>query len=136
MNERKNQYKKEPSEEGKDTHVPDGTCDLAVDSDGNAVNADVIMAEWNKLPAPFPRIKQMTDKRKTALRKRLRDASWLDGWREALRMAPNIPFLRGDASGGWVMDIEFFLRPDSVTKIIEGKYGTGSRSNGPDFTTF
>ena len=30
----------------------------------------------------------------------------------------------GKNDRGWKADIEFFLRPDSIAKILEGKYGT------------
>ncbi len=31
-------------------------------------------------------------------------------------------FLRGVSDRGWVADFEWFVRPESVTKLLEGKY--------------
>jgi len=39
-------------------------------------------------------------------------------------MIPDSPFLLGENDRGWRADIDWFLRPDSVTRILEGKYRT------------
>ena len=41
---------------------------------------------------------------------------------DAIERAMGSGFLTGQNDRGWVMDLEFFLRPDTVTKILEGKY--------------
>lgn len=65
---------------------------------------------------------QLTDKRRKAMQARWRDSWWRDHWREALERAGPSAFLRGGNDRGWVIDLEFFLRPDTVAKILEGKY--------------
>ena len=64
----------------------------------------------------------MTAKRKTALAARWREPFWRDHWRQALERAGPSTFLRGSNDRNWVIDFEFFLKPDSVAKILEGKY--------------
>ena len=39
-----------------------------------------------------------------------------------MKQIPDCPFLVGDNDKGWRADLDWFLRPDSVTKILEGKY--------------
>lgn len=56
--------------------------------------------------------------REATLKTRLRDPEW--DWRAALAKFP-LKLVSSDPSG-WVPDLDFFLRPDSVTKILEGKY--------------
>tara|TARA_R110000744_G_scaffold143896_1_gene255893 strand:- start:262 stop:588 length:327 start_codon:yes stop_codon:yes gene_type:complete len=34
----------------------------------------------------------------------------------------DIPFLMGDNDKGWMADLDFILRQDKVTKIMEGSY--------------
>ena len=34
-------------------------------------------------------------------------------------------FLRGNNDRNWKINLDFFLRPDSVTKILEGNYDNG-----------
>jgi hypothetical protein len=64
----------------------------------------------------------LNPKRRTALRARMRDPTWRDGWREALDRIPKCSFLMGHGSRRWKADLEWFLRPDSVSRILEGKY--------------
>lgn len=71
----------------------------------------------------------MTATRSKAFRTRLKDPAWRASWRRALEQAGQSPFLRGENDRGWKMDLDFFLRPDSVAKIIEGKYGNGPVAN-------
>jgi hypothetical protein len=91
--------------EGEDRTV--ATVDLA---------AEFLLA-WNHTTGATP-IRKMTDKRSASLRVRLADPDW--DWRAALAKFP----LRCFASdpNGYVPDVEFFLKPDTVTKILEGKY--------------
>lgn len=63
-----------------------------------------------------------TAKRKIAAKLRWMDEHWRSHWREAAERARESAFLSGRNDRGWVMDLEFFLRPDTVTKILEGKY--------------
>ena len=82
--------------------------------------ADLI-ERWNDLPDPFPRAKA-TSKRKKALKERLRDQTWRDGWKDAIERIPDLSFLGGANDRGWIANLEWFLRPDTVTKILEGSY--------------
>jgi len=80
----------------------------------------------------WPVAKSMTDSRKRALRSRLKDPSWVASWKAALERAGQSVFLGGQNDRGWRMDVDFFLRPDSVTKIIEGKYDGNGKTGGAD----
>lgn len=78
--------------------------------------------EWNQLPQPFPKIRTLSEGRVRALRARLKGDAWRETWREALARLPDSPFLRGENDRKWVADVDWFLKPDSVAKVIEGKY--------------
>ena len=88
----------------------------------NRLNYAEFFSAWNQLPEPIPHVQRMSDKRKKKLRTRMADSWWCDNWRKALDKIPQTPFLCGDNNRGWKADIDFFLQPDSVTKILEGKY--------------
>ncbi|MCC7334416.1 MAG: hypothetical protein IT422_04950 [Pirellulaceae bacterium] len=64
----------------------------------------------------------LTDKRRKAVHVRVRDPAWLDSWSKAVSIASKSDFCRGINDRGWVADLEWFLKPDSVAKLIEGKY--------------
>ena len=65
---------------------------------------------------------RLTKKRTTALAARWNDPWWRDNWRAALDRGSGSAFLRGANDRGWMIDFEFFLKPDTVSKILEGKY--------------
>ena len=65
---------------------------------------------------------RLTDSRKKKIRTRLKEKWWRDNWQSAITRAAQSPFLRGESDGGWAADIDWFLRPDSATKILEGNY--------------
>jgi hypothetical protein len=67
----------------------------------------------------------MTPKLIAALAARCRDPIWRQLWRQALCKLPQSSFLRGERprdGRDWRADIDWFLKPDSVSKILEGKY--------------
>jgi hypothetical protein len=83
--------------------------------------ADRITQAWNAVRGITP-VRKWSEERKRRLRARLRDPTWLDDAMKAIALIPERPFLLGDNERGWRADIEWFLRPDSVSKVLEGKY--------------
>lgn len=81
--------------------------------------ADEIVAEFN---GTFGLQCRLTPKRRKQLTTRWRDPHWREHWQEALSRAGPSKFLRGQNDRGWQIDLEFFLRPDTLDKILEGKY--------------
>lgn len=75
---------------------------------------------WNELPEPFGKIRVMSSGRLKTFGARLLEPGW--NWREAINLMPSCPFLAGQNQRKWVANVEFFLRPDSVAKILEGRY--------------
>ena len=76
---------------------------------------------WNAVRGVVP-IREWSERRKRQLRARLRDPTWLENAIRAIAMIPDSPFLLGENDRGWRADIDWFLKPDSVTRILEGKY--------------
>jgi hypothetical protein len=68
----------------------------------------------------------ITDKRRRNLRSRAREPCWREAWRNALAKFPLACFC--DPTG-WKPDVDWFLRPDTVSNILEGKYDW-KKSNG------
>jgi len=80
-----------------------------------------LTAAWNALEG-VPAIRSWSESRRRQIRVRLRDPTWLDQALEAVRRISDIPFLCGQNDRGWRANIDWLLRPDSVTKILEGQY--------------
>lgn len=89
---------------------------------------------WNAVKGVL-RAKMMTGNRMKHFRARVSSAWWVEHWREALARLPKLRFCTGDNRRGWMADIDFFLRPDTVTKILEGRYDDErERSREPEMT--
>ena len=70
--------------------------------------------EWGKSTA--------TTSRAAMARARVRDPDWWAAHTEALAAIPRCSFLLGKNPRGWKADADWFVKPDSLTKILEGKY--------------
>lgn len=96
----------------------------AAQNDGSAdqrkADIDRFLEAWKE--SGFPQIRKLTNKRRAALIQRIQDYG-IDDCVKAVKIANKTPFMRGKNDRGWKADIEFFLRPDSIAKILEGKYG-------------
>ena len=82
--------------------------------------ADLLRA-WNEMATvcSCPAVRNMGDKRKTALCARRKDPWWRENWRAALDTIPADKWCQGVNSQGWVASIDYFLRPESVARILE-----------------
>lgn len=85
---------------------------------------DELLAAWNSLGGPFPHCRP-TDKRRAAAKVRLGDEWWCANYPAAMEIMKASPWHRGENDRGWVADIDYFLRPDTVTKILEKGKGVG-----------
>jgi len=75
---------------------------------------------------------RLTANRRKALTARFADAFFRENWREAMAVAQRSPFCTGTNDRNWVWTLDFFLRPDSVTKLMEGQFdgGSNAKTNG------
>ena len=88
-----------------------------------------IVEIWNaKAPAGLGRVKEVSVGRDRHLKARWSEHPEPIYWENVIQEIGRSSFLQGMASGGrgWKASIDFLLRPDSATKIIEGQY----RDNG------
>lgn len=74
-----------------------------------------LVEAWNSTPGVV-QIRKLSSSRSTKLGTRLADPDW--DWRAALAKFPLACF----DDGGWAPTFEWFLRPDTVLGILEGKY--------------
>ena len=77
---------------------------------------------WNRIVTQGLRCTKLAGKRAVALKTRNRDPYFREHWLAAMHRITESPFCCGDNQRGWVADIDWFLRPDTVLKLIEGKY--------------
>lgn len=65
---------------------------------------------------------EATEKRRKAFNARMKDKAWVRNWREAIAKVRASPFCNGANDRNWTATIDWFLRPDTVQRAIEGTY--------------
>jgi len=83
--------------------------------------AESIVAYWNSFSQLSP-VKILTPNRARKLRKLLATPFGREHWREGIRRVASSAFLTGRGPGGWRAPIDWFLRADSLAKVLEGTY--------------
>jgi hypothetical protein len=101
--------------------------DVSYDT-SKAAAADVVLI-WNAI-SDVQHCHRLTYKRKATLAARLKDPDWCATWQRAIALVAESDFCRGGGSRGWKADIDWFLKPDTVTKLLEGKYANREAGNG------
>lgn len=83
-----------------------------------------LQTAWNGMAKAhgLPEAVAMSKKRASSAAERLRDPFFRDNWQEALSQIPGTPFLLGKNQRKWRANIDWFLQPDSILHIMEGKY--------------
>lgn len=81
-----------------------------------------LVEEWNEMAAEtgLSRVEKLTNKRRRACQSRIR-TDGVDEIRRAIERIRGSPFLLGQRRD-WRASFDFLMKPDSVTKINEGKY--------------
>lgn len=117
--------RREDSSVSKDTLVPNKSG-----RECNSKGFARLMELWNGIEGVV-HCREATKKRLTTFGVRFKDETWKNSVKEALRRVAASDFCQGGGEQGWKADIDWFLKSDSVTKLLEGKYD--NRENGkPD----
>lgn len=116
-----------------DTLNPDkGNTPAAVRDD----ECQQILDSWNTLAKDLDLsvCRTLTEKRRKAIKARLKAPDWREEFPEALQRISASAFLRGKKPGNdWRADIDWILQPDSVTRILEGRYDDRPNSKQRDY---
>lgn len=85
--------------------------------------ADIAFELWNSFAAEnkLPVARDFTDQRKSRLKARLKDAGGLEGWKRALELVSQSPFLMGRRSD-FRADFDFLMQKSKFVKLLEGGY--------------
>ncbi len=87
----------------------------------NSAPIPAVAVAWNQIPG-VTHVRSMTPSRSKSLSARLADSEWQRCWPDAIDRVSQSSFCKGGGSTGWKADLDWFLKPDTVTKILEGKY--------------
>ena len=64
----------------------------------------------------------MTDKRRRTISARLANSWWREHFAKGCQLVAETGFCQGDNDRGWKANIDWFIRPDSLAKVLEGNY--------------
>ena len=76
---------------------------------------------WN-CKATLRACRVISQGRMAAMKQRLKDSWWRENWREGIEKVGQSSFCSGNNDRGWKADVEWFLRPDTLANVMEGKY--------------
>lgn len=87
------------------------------------LSVEALQAVWNaEKPPECPAWKGNPSTRRTSARARLREQPDLEVWRGAIKLTHERPFLRGKNKRGWKAGPEWLLKPDTLTRLLEGDF--------------
>lgn len=89
--------------------------------DKNRIDYNNIVEIYNQYCYNLPQISKLTEKRKIAIRKFLKEFT-TDDFRNICDLANNNEFLTGKNDRNWKADFDFILKTDKATAILENKY--------------
>jgi hypothetical protein len=84
-------------------------------------NGHELFDHWKSFEE-LPQIREVTPKRKTQLKARLKEPFFRENWKTAISKIASTPFTTGAGPRGWKADIDWLLAPGNLVKIVEGKY--------------
>lgn len=93
----------------------------ATQGNNNSAASGALTDAWNKCSA-FPSVRVMTPDRMKVWKTRMTEPFFREHWREALERLCSSDFCKGQNDRAWKADIDWFLRPGNVARILEGKY--------------
>ena len=88
---------------------------------GNSASSREVFDFWNQHTS-LTKCLVLSDKRRHSLLSRLKDPFFVENWKAAMDKIPESAFCMGRNERGWRANFDWFLQPDTVAKIIEGKY--------------
>lgn len=83
--------------------------------------AEAVMSLWNSF-SELPRLQQITNRRMKTLHERLADEFFRANWRVGIERMAKSPFCTGHGPRGWKANLDWFLRSETLTKLLEGQY--------------
>jgi len=108
------------------------SSDGASGMNGNEALLEEIRIAWNDIVASTgkPEFRSWNTARRTSVKARLKESGWKDDWRPAMEKILESRHCSGYNERNWQANIDWFLRPRTVTALLEGKYGNDLNPKG------
>lgn len=106
------------------------TAPVARGGRSEAPDYDAIVSLFNSICRGLPSIRDLTDKRKNAIRAAAPRVEEYGGWEKLFKTVQHSDFLTG-RSGAWTnCGFDWILKPGNLTKIMEGNYRNADEASG------
>lgn len=102
--------------------------DTAIPPKGERVNYQAVAELFNETCPSLPKVRDLTDQRKRAIKARIADGNTLEDFHAIFRAVSKSGFLTGK-TGGWKCGFDWILKPANWQKIKEGNYNDGFTRN-------
>ena len=109
------------------------------DNDNNtSIDYNELVNLFNNTCTSLSKIQRLTDKRKKAIKTRLKTFT-IDDYKKAFQMVEESDFLSGRSGGDWKASFDWLLNEANLTKVLEGNYKNNKTSRieiNPEFRRF
>jgi hypothetical protein len=120
----KEELKEEESGERNGANAPD----VASSKPETKMIAKAVVGYWNT-KTELPSVKAVPSGRQRHLEARLKDSFWEENWKEAIDRIAASDFCLGKNDRKWRATFDFLLKPETVTKTMEGQYDNRNGKN-------
>lgn len=84
-------------------------------------NYQKIISMYNDTCVSFPKVKQLSDKRKKAIKARLNNYT-LEDFKKLFEMAESSSFLKGQNNRNWMANFDWLICDSNMAKVLDGNY--------------
>lgn len=89
--------------------------------EGKSPDYEAVVKMYHDICKSFPKVMKLTDKRKKAIKARLKNYT-LDDIKKVFEIAEQSEFLKGNNDRGWKADFDFLMTESKMIGVLEGKY--------------
>ena len=100
----------------------------------NSINYQEIIDLYNDTCVSFPRCTKLSEKRKKAIRARLRTYS-IDDIKQVYKLAEQSDFLKGSNNHNWSANFDWLITDSNMAKVLDGNYNNKTAANHQSNTT-
>ena len=86
---------------------------------------------YNRICGSYPRLVKITEKRKQAIRARLKSGYTVEDFVRVFELAEKSAFLRGANDRNWTANFDWLTNDQNMAKVLEGKYAERQKHGKP-----
>lgn len=109
----------------------DMDMDKDMDKERDIIDYQQIADMYNNTCVSFPRLTKMSDKRKKAIKARLRKYT-LEDFQKLFEMAEGSSFLKGQNNRNWSATFDWLITDANMAKVLDGNYSDRGKQEGSD----